>query len=402
MNYYEYNKLYHYNYSDPLPLAKALIRCQSVTPDNSSGALDILEKTLTSLGFLTWRIPFPITGTPDVDNLYARLGTKGHNFCFAGHVDVVPPGQGWTVDPFSATVKDSHLFGRGAVDMKGAIACFVAAVARILESYEQKSLPGSVSLLITGDEEGVALHGTRRILSWLDEHEERLDACLVGEPTNPHFLGEMIKIGRRGSLNAELHIRGLQGHVAYPHLADNPIERLLHMLMTLHSSSLDNGSAYFQPSTLTITNIEVGNSSPNVIPAEARAAFNIRFNDKQTGVNLENWIRTCCDSISRAYTLSCTISGEPFLTEPGWLSRVVQESVNIVMGRIPELSTSGGTSDARFIQKKCPVVEFGLVGQTMHRSNESTSLADLESLTEIYRHVLDKCLAILPSEGEEK
>ncbi len=388
----------HWNsnhYKNPLSLAQALIRCQTVTPTSSSNALDTLERALQTLGFLTWRVPFPRTGPPEVDNLYARLGTKGRNFCFAGHVDVVPPGPGWTVDPFAATVVNSHLFGRGAVDMKGAIACFVAAVARILGC--QKNLPGSVSLLITGDEEGVALHGTRRVLSWLHEHEEKLDACLVGEPTNPHSLGEMIKIGRRGSLNAQLHVFGLQGHVAYPHLADNPLDRLLSMLMALRSYPLDNGSAHFQPSTLTLTNFDVGNSSPNVIPAEARAAFNIRFNDRQTGEGLKRWIRSCCDSIGGRYALTCTVSGEPFLTAPGQLTHVVHKAVHEVTGHTPVLSTSGGTSDARFIQTVCPVVEFGLVGRTMHKKDESTSLADLEVLTEIYQHVLEGYFANSPS-----
>ncbi len=383
------------HYSNPLPLAQALIRCHSVTPASSSSALDVLERVLQTLGFLTWRVPFPRAGPPEVDNLYARLGTKGRNFCFAGHVDVVPPGQGWTVDPFAATVVNSHLFGRGAVDMKGAVACFVAAVSRILG--RQKKIPGSVSFLITGDEEGVALHGTRMVLSWLYERKEQLDACLVGEPSNPHFVGEMIKIGRRGSLNAQLKVFGLQGHVAYPDLADNPIDRLLSMLMALRSSPIDSGSTHFQPSTLTLSNIDVGNSSPNIIPAEAQAAFNIRFNDRQTGERLERWIQSCCDSIGGRYSLKYIISGEPFLTAPGPLTHIVHQAVHRVTGHTPVLSTSGGTSDARFIQTVCPVVEFGLVGQTMHKKDESTSLTDLEALTEIYQHVLEGYFANPPA-----
>ncbi|VBB69521.1 N-succinyl-L,L-diaminopimelate desuccinylase [invertebrate metagenome] len=379
------NHLTTHSYTDPLLLAQELIRCRSMTPV-SAAALDRLESTMTALGFLTWRIPFSTPGTLEVDNLYARWGRQGHNFCFAGHVDVVPPGQGWTVDPFSAVVRDSRLFGRGAVDMKGAIACFVAAVARILEC--NTSLPGSVSLLITGDEEGLAINGTRKVLTWLCEHGERLDACLVGEPTNPDWLGEMMKIGRRGSFNAQLHVFGTQGHAAYPHLTDNPIDRLLAMLAALRRSPLDNGSVHFQPSTLTLTSLDVDNASPNVIPAEARAAFNIRFNDLHTGAALEDWIRFHCDAVGGTYTLSCTLSGDSFLSTPGPLVQIVHKAVYAVTGHAPVLSTSGGTSDARFIKEICPVVEFGLVGRTMHKIDESTSLADLEALTEIYRQVL--------------
>ncbi len=372
--------------TDPLPLAQDLIRCRSVTPADD-GVLGILEAVLTELGFLTWRVPFSTPDTATVDNLYARWGMEGRNFCFAGHTDVVPPGQGWTVDPFAGTVIDGRLFGRGAVDMKGAIACFVAAVARIL--MRDGCLPGSVSLLVTGDEEGPSINGTAKVLAWLRDNEESLDACLVGEPTNSVRLGDMIKIGRRGSLNAHLRVFGVQGHAAYPHLADNPIDRLLDMLLALRQSSLDGGSVHFEPSTLTLIGVDVGNPATNVIPAAAEATFNIRFNDLHSGNSIERWIRSRCDAGKGAYALSCTVSGEPFLTIPGPLTEVIRAAVQAVTGGVPALSTAGGTSDARFIKDACPVVEFGLVGQTMHKTDESVLLADLEALTEIYQRVLE-------------
>ncbi|KAF0109776.1 MAG: succinyl-diaminopimelate desuccinylase [Rhodospirillaceae bacterium] len=379
--------------TDPLPLAQALIRCQSVTPADG-GALDTLEAALTGLGFMTWRAPFSTPGMPDVDNLYARRGTEGRNFCFAGHVDVVPPGSGWTMDPFAGSIVADRLFGRGAVDMKGAIACFVAAVARILE--RGTDMPGSVSVLVTGDEEGPALNGTAKVLGWLRENEETLDACLVGEPTNPARLGEMIKIGRRGSLNAVLRVPGVQGHAAYPHLADNPIDRLLDMLAALRRAPLDAGSAHFEPSTLAFTSLDVGNPAPNVTPDEARAAFNVRFNDLHDGAAVARWLRSCCDTVGGGYDLTCTVSGEPFLTTPGVLMQGVRDAVTAVTGLVPALSTTGGTSDARFIRHVCPVVEFGLVGQSMHKADESTSLADLETLTKIYQRILEGYFAPVP------
>ena len=374
--------------TDPLPLAQALIRCRSVTPADD-GVLDTLEAALAELGFMTWRTPFATPGTPDVDNLYARRGTQGRNFCFAGHVDVVPPGSGWTVDPFAGTIVGDRLFGRGALDMKGAIACFVAAVARILARGVE--LPGSLSLLITGDEEGPAINGTAKVLKWLRENEETLDACLVGEPTN-----ETIKIGRRGSLNAVLRVRGVQGHSAYPHHADNPIDRLLDMLAALRRTPLDAGLDHFEPSTLAFTSIDVGNPATNVIPAEAWAMFNIRFNDRHDGAAVERQLRSWCDTVGGGYDLTCTVSGEPFLTTPGALSQTVCEAVKAVTGLEPALSTTGGTSDARFIHHVCPVVEFGLAGQSLHKADESTSLADLETLTGIYQRVLEGYFAAAP------
>lgn len=374
--------------ANPLELAQSLIRCPSVTPADA-GALGVLEAALEELGFFCWRLPFSEAGTPDIDNLYARLGTEGRNFCFAGHTDVVPVGQGWTVEPFGADVIDGNLYGRGAADMKGAIACFVAAVARLKEQGVSFLDRGSISLLLTGDEEGPSLNGTRKILHWLAENEETLDVCLVGEPTNPTVLGGMMKIGRRGSLNGRLTVHGTQGHTAYPHLADNPIPRLLRMLNGLTAHPLDQGNAHFQPSTIALSSVDVGNTATNIIPAEARAAFNIRFNDLHSADSLDVWLRGICTAVGGDYTLETTLSGEPFLTVPGLLSEVVRRAAKDVTGLDPEMSTSGGTSDARFIKDACPVVEFGLVGQSMHKADEHVSLADLENLTRIYQRILE-------------
>ncbi|MBF0304869.1 MAG: succinyl-diaminopimelate desuccinylase [Alphaproteobacteria bacterium] len=365
---------------DPLPLAQSLIRRKSVTPDDD-GAQDALARALSELGFACRPMPFG-----GIANLYARLGSDGPNFCFAGHTDVVPTGGPWTVDPFGAEVIDGYLYGRGAVDMKGAIACFVAAVARRLAQAGPP--PGSISLLITGDEEGPAIHGTRAVLDRLAEEGERIDACLVGEPTSPNRIGEAMKIGRRGSLNARLRVLGAQGHVAYPHRADNPIPRLLRVLNALTEAPLDQGSAHFQASNLEVTTIDVGNPAVNVIPAEATAGFNIRFNDLHSGASLGEWIRGLCDRLGGAHELAIEVSGESFLTPIGPLSEAVAEACREVTGLVPAADTGGGTSDARFIRNACPVLEFGLVGQTMHKIDERVAVADLETLTRIYEGVL--------------
>jgi succinyl-diaminopimelate desuccinylase len=370
-------------YSDPLQLAAGLIRCRSVTPDDG-GAMEVLAVALESLGFTCHRLDFAEGGAL-IRNLYARRGGEGPNFCFAGHTDVVPAGHGWTVEPFAGKVIDGKLFGRGAADMKGGIACFVAAVARLLAEGEPK---GSISLLITGDEEGPAVDGTVKVLDWLAARGEKLDACLVGEPTNPRRLGEMMKIGRRGSLNARIKVFGTQGHSAYPHLADNPIPRLLEILRRLTAAPLDEGTPHFDASTLALTTVDVGNAATNVIPAEARAGLNIRFNDLHSGASLEQWLRGICDEVGGDCELAVQVSGESFLTQPGELSQAVAQAVQAVTGLMPELSTSGGTSDARFIRYHCPVVEFGLVGQSMHKSDEHVAVADLEALTVIYGRVL--------------
>lgn len=375
---------------DPVELARDLIRCPSVTPADA-GALDVLQQALERLGFTCHRLTFSTAGTPDVDNLYARIGSDaGPNFCFAGHTDVVPVGDraAWSTDPFAAELRDGQLFGRGAADMKGAIAAFVAAAARVIARHRHE-LPGAISLLITGDEEGPAINGTKRVLEWLQARGERLDACVVGEPTNPTSLGEMVKIGRRGSLTGRLTVHGVQGHVAYPHLADNSVHRLIKMLTRVTERPLDDGTAHFQPSTLQVSTIDVDNPASNVIPAEARASFNIRFNDRHTGKGLEQWLRREFDAVGGSYDLTVAVSGEAFLTPPGWLSDLIAHAVEQVVGTRPELSTTGGTSDARFIKDHCPVAEFGLAGATMHKVDERVPASDVRALADIYVAVLD-------------
>ena len=373
----------------PLALARALIRCESVTPADG-GALDVLQGALEALGFTCHRLPFEEPGTAPVDNLYARRGAGRPNFCFAGHTDVVPTGDraAWTREPFAAQVEDGVLYGRGASDMKGAIAAFVAAVARFGVTGS-----GSISLLITGDEEGPAINGTRKVLDWLAERGETLDACLVGEPTNPEELGEMVKIGRRGSLNGTLRVAGRQGHVAYPMLADNPLPRLVALLDALLALTLDDGTDHFQPSRLELTSIDVGNEATNVIPAAAAARFNVRFNDRHTGASLERTIRACLDAVGAPYDLATQVSGEAFVTPPGRLSAIIAESVAAVTGMTPTLSTTGGTSDARFIKDHCPVAEFGLIGRTMHRTDECVPVEAVERLADIYLGVLERYFA---------
>jgi succinyl-diaminopimelate desuccinylase len=379
---------------DALNLARAMIRCPSVTPKDG-GTLDVLQKAAEALGFVCHRQVFG-SGDEAVDNLYARLGAAAPNFCFAGHTDVVPVGDGWTTDPFAADVTDGTLYGRGASDMKSAIAAFLAAVARFQKTRpKENKLPGSISLLITGDEEGDAVNGTVKMLEWLEQRGERLDACVVGEPTNPTKLGEMVKIGRRGSLTAKVTAYGTPGHSAYPHLADNPIPRLMAMLSALTAEPLDQGTAHFQPSTIAITTIDVGNRATNVIPGNAKAGFNIRFNDLHTGASLTERIKATFDRVATPamYDVEIKVSGEAFLTPPGPLSSLVADAVKAVIGTAPELSTTGGTSDARFIRKVCPVCEFGMVGMTMHKANEQCTLADLEALTAIYLKIIESYFA---------
>jgi len=377
---------------DPVALAGALIRCPSVTPLDA-GALDVLQATLTGLGFRCHRLPFTEPGTPEVENLYAVIGEGRPNFCFAGHTDVVPPGDpaAWAVTPFAGTVKDGLLHGRGAADMKAAIAAFVAAAAGFLTTRGPDGWRGAISLLITGDEEGPAVNGTAKVLQWLKERGELLDACVVGEPTNPAALGEMIKIGRRGSLNAAVTVTGIQGHVAYPHLADNPIHHLVVMLGALTAAPLDEGTEHFQPSSLQITSVDVGNRATNVIPATATARLNIRFNDRHSGASLEAWIRRTCQQVApvASHRVQVQVSGEAFLTLPGPLSALAVAAVEAETGSRPELSTTGGTSDARFIKDHCPVLEFGLVGQTMHKVDERVAVDDVRALARIYRRMLD-------------
>ena len=375
---------------DPVGLAQALIRCPSVTPAEA-GALGVLERALQPLGFHCWRQSFQAPDTVKVENLYARWGEgDGPCFAFAGHADVVPVGDAasWQPEPFAGEIREAHLCGRGAADMKAAIACFAAAVARFIER-RGPGFAGRIALIITGDEEGPAVNGTKPLLAWMKQQGERLDACLVGEPTNPEALGDMIKIGRRGSITVRLTVHGVQGHSAYPHLADNPVHRMIRMLDSITRDALDEGTAHFQPSTLQVVSVDVGNPANNVIPAAARALFNIRFNDKHTSAALTRWLRERFDATGARYDLDIQVSGESFLTPPGPLSELMAKAVEQVVGRRPEFSTTGGTSDARFIRAYCPVAEFGMVGQTMHKVNERVALADIARLTEIYERILD-------------
>ena len=374
--------------ADPIALAQELIRCPSVTPADG-GALDVLAAALRSLGFETHSLTFGEAPDGPIRNLFARRGTSGAHFAFGGHTDVVPVGDAaaWSQDPFAAEIRNGQLVGRGAADMKGSIAAFVAAVARVGD------LPGSLSLIITGDEEGPATFGTTRLLDWMEAHGHIPDACLVGEPTSARRLGDMIKVGRRGSVNAWITVHGAQGHVAYPDRADNPITRLVRILDRLKARVLDEGSDWFDASNLEITDVSVGNTATNVIPAQARARINIRFNDHHRGADLEAWIRATVAEQAPAHEVEVRISGESFLTEPGAFSDSIAAAITAVTGLVPELSTSGGTSDARFIRRLCPVVEFGLPGQSMHKVDEFAMVEDIEKLADIYAELLRRWFA---------
>ena len=376
---------------DPVLLAQQLIRCPSVTPADA-GALGVLETVLKPLGFACHRLRFEDEGVPAVENLYARIGTQGPNFCFAGHTDVVPPGDAklWKHDPFGAEIEGGTLYGRGAVDMKSAVACFVAAAARTLATGKPF---GSISLLITGDEEGPTnVNGTKKMLVWLKENGERLSHCIVGEPTSTAVTGDVLKIGRRGTMNARLVVTGTQGHTAYPHQANNPIPALAELVSRLAGWKLDDGTDHFDPSNIAFTTVDVGNPATNVIPAEARAGFNIRFNDRHKSADLIAHIKKEAADVARArgveIAVSAHASGEPFLTKPGAFTAMLSTVVKEVTGRAPDLSTTGGTSDARFIKDHCPVVEMGLPGGTMHKADECVPVVEIHKLTELYERVL--------------
>jgi succinyl-diaminopimelate desuccinylase len=376
----------------PVALAEGLIRCPSVTPAEG-GALAYLTDVLGNAGFEVHRPVFSEPGTPDVENLYARYGRGRPYLLFAGHTDVVPPGDParWRHDPFAAEIDGGELYGRGAVDMKGGIACMVAAALRFVA--ERPDVPGSIGFLITGDEEGPAVNGTVKLLHWAHDRGERFDHCILGEPTNPERLGDMVKIGRRGSLTGRLVVHGKQGHVAYPHLADNPIRGLVRLIDALTAEPLDAGTAHFDPSNLEFTTVDVGNPASNVIPAEARGTFNIRFNDRWTPDTLEAELRRRLAHAAGnrvAYTLEVAPTNAiAFMTEPDAFVGFVADAIESETGIRPKLSTTGGTSDARFIKSFCPVVEFGLVGQTMHQVDERVPVADLDRLTAIYQRVLE-------------
>lgn len=371
---------------DPVALTSRLIACPSVTPADA-GALDVIAEVLESIGFTIHS--FWAGGPPDgpVRNLFAVRGDGGPHFAFAGHSDVVPAGEGWASDPFLPVVRGDLLHGRGAVDMKGAIAAFIAAAARVPDHR------GTLSLIITGDEEGPASHGTLALMDWMADHGFRPDLCLVGEPTSSARLGDTMKIGRRGSVNMWIEVPGTQGHVAYPHLADNPITHLVRILDEVSGWTLDTGNRWFQPSNLEITDISVGNPATNVIPATARARLNIRFNDEQTGDELVERVRAVVAAHAPRGTLTAKISGEAFLTEPGRLSTLIGDAIRRTTGLEAELSTSGGTSDARFLSKLCPVVEFGLCNATMHKLDEAVAIPDLHALTDIYADIITHALA---------
>ncbi|WP_407168136.1 succinyl-diaminopimelate desuccinylase [Bradyrhizobium sp. ORS 111] len=387
--------------TDAISITRDLVRCPSVTPADA-GALSVLENLLKAAGFEVHRVTFSEPGTADIDNLYARIGRAAPHLTFAGHTDVVPPGDesAWTVGAFSGEVKDGYLYGRGAVDMKGGIACSVAAVLQYLKDHGGKpheSGNGSISFLITGDEEDVSINGTVKLLKWCAERGEKFDHCVLGEPSNVEVLGDMIKIGRRGSQSGTLVVDGVQGHVAYPHRASNPVPDISRLIVALSDEPLDHGSAQFQASNLEFTSVDVGNSASNVIPGQARARFNIRYNDNHTQESLRQLVderlAKACGNRIRAHIEWLPSNSNVFVTKPGPFTDLAVAAIEEVTGRRPELSTSGGTSDARFISSYCPVIEFGLVGQTMHQIDERTPVADLEKLTRIYRGVLDRYFA---------
>ena len=378
------------NKLEPLEFTKDLIKIPSVTPFDG-GALDLLQSKLSQMGFVCKRYVFE-----DVDNLYARIGNSAPHICFAGHTDVVPTGDlgKWSNPPFEPVEKDGNLYGRGAADMKSAIAAFTCAVQNYLSSHELK---GSISFLITGDEEGVAINGTKKLIAQINEEGEEIDHCIVGEPTCPHILGDMIKNGRRGSINCTIKAHGKQGHVAYPDKADNPIPALLEILYKLQNHKLDDGAQGFQPSNLEIVTIDVGNPASNVIPSNASARFNIRFNTNHTGESLKNWIIETRNEVQQKYSahieLDIVISGEPFFTAPSKFTEIVQDAAFEITKNRPLLSTSGGTSDARFIKNYCSVIEFGIVGATLHQIDEHVKIDDIYKLTQIYEKVLEKYFA---------
>jgi len=380
--------------NDALSIAQALIRCPSVTPLDA-GALGVLESLLKAHGFETHRVVFSEAGTADVDNLYARLGTGAPHITFAGHTDVVPPGEesAWSHGAFSGEVKDGYLYGRGAVDMKGGIACSVAAVLQYLADNGGKP-KGSISFLITGDEEAASINGTAKLLKWVADRGDKFDHCVLGEPSNQQEMGDCIKVGRRGSQSGTLYVEGLQGHVAYPNRAANPVPDISRLIVAIADEPLDHGSAQFQPSNLEFVSVDVGNGAFNVIPGQARATFNIRYNDLHTQASLRELVEArlakACGNRIKARIVWEPSNSNVFLTKPGAFTDLAVAAIEEVTGRKPELSTTGGTSDARFISSYCPVIEFGLLGQTMHQIDERASVKDIEMLTRVYRGILDR------------
>jgi len=376
---------------DEIKLSKDLIRLPSITPVDA-GAIKLLSKKLKSLGFKCKILEFKDKNNPPVKNLYARLGNKQPNICYAGHTDVVPPGnlKDWTVNPFRPVIKKNYLIGRGANDMKSSIACFIAAVSNYLK--KKNKINGSISLLITGDEEGVAVNGTKKVVDYLKKKKEKINFCIVGEPTNPKKLGEMIKIGRRGSMSSTLEISGTQGHVAYPHLSNNPINTLIEICRKLKKNKLDNGNKNFQPSNLEFTSINVDNKAHNVIPSRAITQFNIRYNNLHTSntlkIKINKFIKIICKKNKCSYKLNFETNGDAFLTKPEKTIFMAKKIIKKITKVNPKFSTTGGTSDARFIRKISPCLEFGLVNKTMHKVDECVSVSDLKKLTRIYHQIL--------------
>lgn len=386
--------------ADPVQLLQSLIRCPSVTP-TEGGALNLLVDTLQPHGFTCTRLPFSEEGTPDVDNLFARMGAAGPHLCFAGHTDVVPSGDeaSWTVPPFTGEIVDGVIYGRGACDMKGSVAAFAAAAIDFSTDCTG-NLPGSISLLITGDEEGPAINGTVKVLEWMKANGQVPDHAVVGEPTCPEELGDTIKVGRRGSIHFEVTVTGVQGHSAYPHKADNPIPKLSRLVDRMTSATLDEGAEHFEPSTLSVSTFDVGNPANNVIPEKAVARLNVRYNTEHTADSLTRWVHAACDEVARdmggRFDIKTVESAECFYIEPGPLVDIVGAAVKAETGLTPELSTGGGTSDARFIKDYCPVVEFGPVNQTIHQIDERIGVEELKGLTRIYRGMLERYFDGLP------
>jgi len=387
----------------PLEIAQSLIRCPSVTPEEG-GALDFLQETLEEAGFTCHRLPFSDKDTPDVDNLFARIGTSAPHLCFAGHTDVVPPGNdaAWSHPPFGGQVVDGWLYGRGSADMKGNIACFIAATRDYLAARESAS-PGSISFLITGDEEGPAINGTRKVLEWMAGNGHVPDHCIVGEPSASKKVGDTIRIGRRGSLSGHIVVSGVQGHTAYPELANNPVPGMLDVLKAFLAEPLDEGTAHFSPSDLQITTIDVGNGATNVIPAQVSASFNIRFNANHSAQSLKEILLRKINAALEGTGLEHQISYQPvsecFITEPGPLIDLMVEAARDETGITPEQSTGGGTSDARFVKDFCPVIEFGLVNATIHQIDERIETQDLETLTRIYKTFIERYFAAYGNEA---
>ena len=389
MSFLEIDNMKDIGTANPIELTKTLINCRSVTPEND-GAIEQVSHWLEEIGFKSEILNFEEEGTASIKNLWSKMGSKGPTICFAGHTDVVPTGNidEWSSGPFDANEVNDKIIGRGAADMKGSIASFISATNRFVKEYPD--FPGSIGFIITGDEEGCAINGTKKILTWMKSNNISFDDCLVGEPTNPNSLGEMIKIGRRGSVNGVITVKGVQGHVAYPHLADNPIPKLIKILENLINQKLDDGTEHFQPSNIEITSIDIGNTATNVIPKEASANFNIRYNDIFDREKIEEEVHNRIRSLNYDYSIKFEHSGDSFLTSPGKLTKNLAKIIEDQTGNIPELSTSGGTSDARFIKDYGNVVEFGLIGATMHKVDESASIKDIKNLTEIYYQLLKK------------